>query len=46
MNLLRRHRDPSDADIDGLPNLCRCGCQTRVRRAIKRAAQAMKEAKA
>jgi isoquinoline 1-oxidoreductase alpha subunit len=46
MDLLHRHRDPSDADIDGLPNLCRCGCQTRVRRAIKRAAQAMKEARA
>lgn len=46
MDLLHRHRDPSDSDIDTLPNLCRCGCQTRVRRAIKRAATAMKGAKA
>lgn len=42
MDLLRRRPNPSDADIDTLPNRCRCGCQTRVRRAIKRAAQAMK----
>lgn len=38
VDLLRRHPHPSDGDIDTLPNLCRCGCQTRVRRAIKRAA--------
>ena len=37
-DLLDRKRNPSDDDIDQLPNLCRCGCQTRVRRAIKRAA--------
>ena len=36
--LLARTPQPSDDDIDQLPNLCRCGCQTRVRRAIKRAA--------
>ena len=36
--LLRRKPKPADDDIDQLPNLCRCGCQTRVRRAIKRAA--------
>lgn len=36
--LLRRKPRPGDDDIDQLPNLCRCGCQTRVRRAIKRAA--------
>jgi aerobic-type carbon monoxide dehydrogenase small subunit (CoxS/CutS family) len=36
--LLRRKPKPGDNDIDQLPNLCRCGCQTRVRRAIKRAA--------
>ncbi len=36
--LLRRKPQPTDEDIDGLPNLCQCGCQTRVRRAIKRAA--------
>ncbi|GGA34310.1 (2Fe-2S)-binding protein [Dyella nitratireducens] len=43
MELLNRNKDPSDNDIDGLPNLCRCGCQTRVRQAIKRAAAAMKQ---
>jgi isoquinoline 1-oxidoreductase alpha subunit len=43
MDLLNRNKDPSDNDIDGLPNLCRCGCQTRVRKAIKRAAAAMKQ---
>ncbi|HVC17376.1 MAG TPA: (2Fe-2S)-binding protein [Rhodanobacter sp.] len=37
-DLLRRKKQPSDGDIDQLPNLCRCGCQTRVRRAIKRVA--------
>ena len=36
--LLARKPQPTDADIDQLPNVCRCGCQTRVRRAIKRAA--------
>ncbi len=36
--LLRRKPKPGDDDIDQLPNLCRCGCQTRVRRAIRRAA--------
>jgi isoquinoline 1-oxidoreductase subunit alpha len=43
MDLLNRRKDPSDSDIDTLPNLCRCGCQTRVRSAIKRAAAAMKQ---
>ncbi|KZC38647.1 UNVERIFIED_ORG: (2Fe-2S)-binding protein, partial [Rhodanobacter sp. FW104-R5] len=38
VDLLGRKPHPGDADIDQLPNLCRCGCQTRVRRAIKRAA--------
>lgn len=37
VDLLRRHPHPGDDDIDTLPNLCRCGCQTRVRQAIKRA---------
>lgn len=35
--LLLHKPKPDDTDIDRLPNLCRCGCQTRVRRAIKRA---------
>lgn len=43
MDLLNRIKDPADNDIDTLPNLCRCGCQTRVRSAIKRAAAAMKK---
>ena len=38
VDLLKRKPQPSDDDIDRLPNLCRCGCQTRVRLAIKRAA--------
>jgi isoquinoline 1-oxidoreductase alpha subunit len=38
VDLLTRKPKPTDEDIDQLPNLCRCGCQTRVRRAIKRAA--------
>jgi isoquinoline 1-oxidoreductase alpha subunit len=38
VDLLTRKKQPSDDDIDQLPNLCRCGCQTRVRRAIKRVA--------
>jgi aerobic-type carbon monoxide dehydrogenase small subunit (CoxS/CutS family) len=38
VDLLRRKPRPNDDDIDQLPNLCRCGCQTRVRRAIKRVA--------
>ncbi len=41
LDLLNRHPQPGDNEIDQLPNLCRCGCQTRVRRAIKRAAAAM-----
>lgn len=38
VDLLKRKPHPDDGDIDQLPNLCRCGCQSRVRRAIKRAA--------
>ncbi|SFR88340.1 isoquinoline 1-oxidoreductase, alpha subunit [Dyella sp. OK004] len=41
VDLLTRHPQPSDNEIEQLPNLCRCGCQTRVRRAIKRAAAAI-----
>jgi isoquinoline 1-oxidoreductase alpha subunit len=40
VDLLARKPRPSDDDIDKLPNRCRCGVQTRVRRAIKRAAGA------
>lgn len=38
VDLLKRKKQPSDDDINTLPNVCRCGCQTRVRRAIKRVA--------
>jgi isoquinoline 1-oxidoreductase alpha subunit len=38
-DLLKRKRDPSDADIDAaISNLCRCGTYPRVRAAIQRAA--------
>jgi isoquinoline 1-oxidoreductase alpha subunit len=43
LDLLNRSKDPSDSDIDTLPNLCRCGCQPRVRKAIRRAAAVMKQ---
>jgi isoquinoline 1-oxidoreductase alpha subunit len=36
--LLATNPDPSDADIDALENVCRCGTYVRIRRAIKRAA--------
>jgi isoquinoline 1-oxidoreductase alpha subunit len=36
--LLERAPAPSDSDIAGLTNLCRCGTYPRIRRAIKRAA--------
>lgn len=39
--LARTHR-PTDADIDQLPNTCRCGSQPRIRAAIKRAAGNMR----
>jgi isoquinoline 1-oxidoreductase subunit alpha len=41
--LLERNRRPSDAEIDTAlaGNLCRCGTQQRVRRAVKRAAEAL-----
>ena len=41
--LLERNRDPSPADIDSITNLCRCGTYVRIRRAIARAAAAMKD---
>ena len=36
--------DPSDEQIDAnLTNLCRCGTYTRIRTAIRRAAELMKQ---
>ena len=36
--LLKRTLDPTDADIDEIENVCRCGTYFRIREAIKRAA--------
>jgi isoquinoline 1-oxidoreductase alpha subunit len=38
--LLAENPDPTDADIDRLENVCRCGTYVRIRRAIHRAAGA------
>jgi isoquinoline 1-oxidoreductase alpha subunit len=40
VDLLSRKPKPSDADIDGIANLCRCGSYPRIRRAIQRASAA------
>ncbi len=36
--LLKQKPNPTDADIDGITNICRCGTYIRIRRAIQRAA--------
>ena len=41
VDLLRRTRSPSDADIDAIQNVCRCGTYKRIRLAIKAAASNM-----
>ncbi|HEX5353971.1 MAG TPA: (2Fe-2S)-binding protein [Rhodanobacteraceae bacterium] len=41
VDLLARKPRPTDKDIDGIGNLCRCGSYPRIRRAIQRAAKAM-----
>jgi isoquinoline 1-oxidoreductase alpha subunit len=38
--LLQSSPNPSDEQIDALPNICRCGAYTRIRKAIQRASQA------
>jgi isoquinoline 1-oxidoreductase subunit alpha len=44
VQLLRRHRDPTDADIDReLTNLCRCATYVRIRAAIHLAAKMVRE---
>ena len=44
VSLLERKPNPTDKEIDrGMLNLCRCGTYTRVRKAIHRAAEMMKE---
>ena len=41
--LLKKNRDPSDADIDAaITNLCRCGSYPRIRDAIRRAARILR----
>ncbi len=42
VDLLRRTNNPSDADIDAIENICRCGTYGRIREAIKAAAAAMR----
>lgn len=42
-DLVARKKTPTDADIDTLPNLCRCGSQPRIRAAIKRAAATLRK---
>ena len=41
VDLLRRTRTPTDADIDAIENVCRCGTYGRIREAIKAAAAMM-----
>ena len=42
-SFLKDNPNPSDADIDdGMTNLCRCGTYTRMRKALHKAADAMK----
>lgn len=41
VDLLSRTRTPSDADIDAIENMCRCGTYGRIREAIKAAAVKM-----
>lgn len=41
--LLKKTSDPSDAEIDEIENVCRCGTYPRIRKAIKEAAATMAE---
>ena len=41
VDLLKRTKTPTDADIDAIQNVCRCGTYSRIRSAIKAAAAAM-----
>jgi isoquinoline 1-oxidoreductase alpha subunit len=38
VSLLKRKPQPTDADIDTITNICRCGTYVRIRRAVHRAA--------
>lgn len=47
IDLLSRIPEPTDADIDAnLTNICRCGTYYRLRKAVHRAAAAVREARA
>jgi len=39
--LLKKTKNPTDAEIDAIENVCRCGTYFRIRQAIKRAAELM-----
>jgi isoquinoline 1-oxidoreductase subunit alpha len=41
VSLLQRKQKPTDADIDEITNICRCGTYARIRRAIHRAAETL-----
>ena len=41
VDLLSRTRNPTDADIDAIENMCRCGTYGRIRQAIKAAGAMM-----
>ncbi|MEU0314126.1 (2Fe-2S)-binding protein [Nocardioides sp. NPDC006273] len=41
VDLLKRNPDPSDAEIEEIENVCRCGTYVRIREAIKQAAREM-----
>ena len=41
VDLLSRTKNPSDADIDAIENMCRCGTYGRIRQAIKTAGAMM-----
>jgi isoquinoline 1-oxidoreductase alpha subunit len=41
VDLLTRTKNPTDADIDAIENVCRCGTYSRIRAAIKSAARMM-----
>jgi isoquinoline 1-oxidoreductase alpha subunit len=43
IDLIARKPEPSDEDIAGITNLCRCGTYPRIRAAIRRAAAARRE---
>ena len=41
VDLLNRNRNPTDAEIDAIENMCRCGTYGRIREAIKAAGALM-----